>query len=244
MISYYTEFLITLLPRLSFTLLSIAPLIVGVIGVWRKKKRGWALEYNNYIVASILCGLVTLMFLWSSLFGDALSSSSTAGLIFAVVPFYGLIVLLVSLGIGKLVIFGMRIREKKGDENPVARKINRVLIYIPSAILAILLAGVVKLDVGGNDVAIAEGSQDPQVLHYLYSKAIHGDADKFAILLFMAQNPNAPTELLEQMAKSEYPQIRVFVASNRNTSEQVRRSLEDDEVDCVARTAKKSPCRN
>lgn len=238
MISYYIEFIKALLPGLFFSSLSIAPLIAGVIGAWVRLKQNRVPEYKNYVTASILCGAVTLAFLWSSLFGDALSSSSTAGLIFAVVPFYALIVLLLSLGIGKLVIRGARKEQEKGAKNATEKRISYTSIYIPSVILLILVAGIIKLSVGGGDTALAENSRSTNALRYLYDRTMLGETDEFGVLLFMSQNPNAPAELLERMAKSEYPQIRVFVASNRNTPEQIRRLLADDENDHVAKAAK------
>lgn len=238
MISYYIEFIKALLPGLFFSSLSIAPLIAGVIGAGMRLKQNRVLEYKNYIIASTLCGAVTLAFLWSSLFGDALSSSSTAGLIFAVVPFYALIILLLSLGIGKLVILGVRKAQQKDSEDVPDKKISYTSIYIPSVILLVLFAGILKSSVSGGDSMLAEKSRSADALRYLYDKTMLGGDDEFGVLLFMSQNPSAPPVLLERMAKSEYPQIRVFVASNRNTPEQVRRLLADDENDYVAKAAK------
>lgn len=238
MIEYYLKFLIAIIPKVILASLSVLPLAFGVWGALKRRKGSDQSQYINYLVASILTGTVTLYFLYDSLFGRALESSSTAALVFVVVPFYALIILLVSLGIGKLIIRVISKGMQKDSKHRYSGVINN-LIFLPILVIAVLEVGVLKQSITTNDLSVAETARSANALRYLYNQAAKSGRDTFGIFLFMAQNKNAPSDILEKLSRSNYPQIRIFVVSNPNTDYSVLEKLARDDIEYVRKAAKK-----
>ena len=88
--------------------------------------------------------------------------------------------------------------------------------------------GIVRYSILSNDLAVAERASRPATLNYVFEKAERGDADTFGVQLFLAQNPNTPSDLLEKLSKSTESQVRGFVATNPNTPISVLANLRDD----------------
>ncbi len=99
--------------------------------------------------------------------------------------------------------------------------------------LGVLMFGIVKYSVQHNDMAVAERASNSDTLHWVYAKMERGEADPFSIPLFLAQNPNAPADLLAKMSKHDHPSVRIFVATNRNTDVDVVASLKNDCFDHI-----------
>lgn len=171
---------------------------------------------------------MALGLLWGSLFGTDLSKSSTAGLIFLFVPIYSGIALAGGYGLGALayrrLIDLAGTAEQKVSISPSTRR----FVLVPVAMLGVLMFGIVKYSVQHNDMAVAERASSPETLHWVYDKVQRGEADPFSIPLFLAQNPNAPADILEKLSRHDHPSVRIFVATNRNTDLGVVASLKND----------------
>jgi hypothetical protein len=233
MAAYWVEFLKIMLPGLLLMSASAAPLAIGTLAaVFHLRKRNVG-PYLRSLWASTGAGFVALGLLSGSLFGTDLSKSSTAGLIFLFVPIYAGIALGIGYGLGALA--HRRAVKLAGavDQDVTIPSGARRFVWVPVAMLGVLMFGIIKHSVQHNDMAVAERASDPDTLHWVYAKMERGEADPFSIPLFLAQNPNAPADLLAKMSEHDHPSVRVFVATNRNTDLTVVASLKNDCSDYV-----------
>lgn len=239
MIIYWIEFTVILLPGLLLMLISVLPLAIGTVAALTHLRAGRKGPYCSNLWGSVAAGVVTHLLLGGSLFGDDLSSSSTAGLIFIFVPIYSAGALFIGYLIGAAF---NRFSHRTSDgtlANPPIPIWLRNLLWIPVFMFAIVLFGVTRYSILNNDLSVAERASRPETLHYVYEKIVSGNADTFGVPLFLAQNQNTPSDILYKLSKSEYPQIRVFVASNPNSPESVVASLREDHVDYVRKAVQK-----
>lgn len=72
-------------------------------------------------------------------------------------------------------------------------------------------------------------------LKFIYENA--AGKEQFGLHLNLSQNPNTPPDILQDLAFSEKPSIRVFVAKNSNTPNPTVEKLADDDNNCVRQTA-------
>jgi hypothetical protein len=198
-------------------------------------RRGKAGPYRRNLWSSTAAGIVALGLLWGALFGNDLSSSSTAGLIFLFVPIYSAIGLGVGYGLGALAH-----RKATADGWPTASSGERRFVGVPAAMLAVLLFGMLKYSVEHNDLTVAERATNSETLHWVHQKALNGTADSFGVPLFLAQNPSAPADILEQLSKHEHVSVRIFVVRHPNASLSVVGSMAKD---CDARIREEARAR-
>jgi hypothetical protein len=111
-------------------------------------------------------------------------------------------------------------------------------VWVPVAIVAVLLFGMFRHSIQHNDLTVAERASNPDTLHYVYDKSLRGDADSFGIPLFLGQNPNTPADILADLAKHQHSSVRIFVARHPNTPVEVLARLTDDCDPLVRKTAK------
>lgn len=211
-------------PKLLFCSISALPLAIGVIASVRQLRAGARSAYFTHLAASVIGGAVTLGLLWSSLFGDSLSKSSTAALILAIAPVYAAVAQTLIYVIGGLIF-------KQSSTPQTIPLLARSALLIPLLMLAVLMVGVVKISVQGNEAEIAERSANLTTLHRLYEQSRTGEVDTFAVPMHLAQNPNAPPDILSALAQHDHPVVRAHVASNRNTPLPVVTALR---YDCAA----------
>jgi hypothetical protein len=221
-----------LLPSLFFTSISLLPLGLGILSSIHHRKQGARTSYIRHLSGTISSGIITLLMLFSSLYGDDLSSSSTASLIFLFAPIYATIVYGIGYGLSSL------ITDKSKKSIPISHASRQVLL-LPIIILLILMVGILKNSIEGNDSSMAYKTSNSVILMQLYNKSIHGEADSFSIPLGLAQNPNTPPEILKQLATHEHRAIRTHVAQHKATHIDVISSLQDDNSSCVRKAASK-----
>lgn len=209
------------LPALLFGSISALPLALGLIAAVRHLLAGARSAYLHNLFASIAAGGVALALLWSSLFGDNLSKSSTAALIFAVAPIYAALAQGLGYGIASALF------RASATPRPISL-IARGALLVPLAMLAVFMTGMVATSAQGNDGAIAQRSSDRATLQRLLEKSRSGAPDAFGIALGMAQNPHAPADILTQLAQHAHPTVRAQVARNPSTPQQVVAALRYD----------------
>lgn len=209
------------LPGLLFSLIITLPLALGTFAVVRHLRAGARSKYLQNLAGSIAAGAVMLPMLWSSLFGDSLSKSSTAALILAVAPMYGAVAQAIAYFVTAAIL------RKSPPRQPVSF-LARVPMLVPLAMLAVMLSGLVKISMDGNDSDVAEKASNPHTLQQLLDKSRTGQADEFAIPFNLAQNPNAPAGMLTELAMSEHATVRAHVARNPNTPPPVVETLRYD----------------
>jgi hypothetical protein len=238
MTAYWIEFAEILVPGLLLKLLSALPLALGAMIAIHQLRAEARRPYIRGLSGSLAASAVTIGLLWSSLFGDSLSSSSTAGLIFLFAPIYSAAALLGGYLVGVMLTRVSASNDAGGGApRPIVAR-ERRLIWIPVIVLAVVVFGITRYSVLNNDLSVAERASRPETLHYLLEKAVTGDTDAFGVPLFLAQNPNAPSDILEKLSKSREPQVRVFVAKNPNTPVSVVAGLRDDCTDYVRKAAR------
>lgn len=198
------------LPKLLFCSLSALPLIIGIIAALRHLRAGSRAYYFLHLAAGLAGGALALALLWSSLFGDNLSKSSTAALILAIVPMYAAAAQVLIFGIGSVIL-------KKPSTQRSIGAVARAALLVPLLVLAVLMFGLVKISFEDNESEIAERSSDLTTLRQLYEKSRTGELDPFSIALHLAQNPHAPPDILSALANNEHATVRANVADNRNT---------------------------
>jgi hypothetical protein len=209
------------LPGLLLTSVSALPLGLGTLAAARHMPADTRSNYFRNLNASIAAGTVVLFLLWGSLFGEDLSSSSTAALIFVFAPIYSAAAQGIVYGITAVTL------RKSGDPEAISSAARRAIV-IPVCMFALLMAGLLKISAEGNDLAVAERSANPQVLHHLFEQSRSGEADAFGVPLFLAQNPNTPPEILVELAKHTHPAVRVHVAQHPMTPNETVAGLSND----------------
>lgn len=228
MTTNWREFAEILLPGLLFMLISAVPLLLGTLAAVRHLRTNNVGPLVRNIWGSTAAGLVALGMLFGSLFGTDLSKSSTAGLIFVVVPIYAAVALGLGYGLGALAYRKLAAAAESIGTQPVISAGYRRFIWVPVAMLSVLLFGMLKNSIQHNDLAVAERASSPETLHYVHEKVLRGEADSFGVPLFLAQNPNTSADILTDLAKHEHQSVRIFVAKHPNTPLNVVASLKDD----------------
>jgi hypothetical protein len=218
------------LPAFLFCALSALPLAVGMFLAFRHWRAGKLSAYLGHLIAGSVAGCVALGLLWSSLFGDSLSKSSTAGLIFAIAPFYAVIAQGIVFGLAKAVS-----RKSTGAAPISAVALGAMLL--PLAVFAVLMVGLIKTTINGNDSAVAQRASNPATLQRLLEKSQHGEADAFAVPLYLAQNPNTPPGMLTELARHDHPAVRGHVANHPQTPQAVLAALRNDCASFVRKAA-------
>jgi hypothetical protein len=209
------------LPQLLFSALSALPLVLGMIAAVRHLRAGSRSAYLQNLFASIAGGTVALALLWSSLFGDSLSKSSTAGLIFAVAPVYA--------GVAQGIVHAVAGAFLKRLRSPVAiSSFARVPLLFPLGLLAVLMFGIVNTLSYETDSDVARRTSDPKALRRFYEQSRSGQMDAFRVPLTLAHNPVTPVDILIELAKHEHPAVRLEVARNPRTPQEVVAALRDD----------------
>lgn len=204
------EAVMIVLPTLLFSSIIAIPSAIGLIAAVLRLRAGARAAYLQHLAASLAAGGVTLAMLWSSLFGDSLSKSSTAALILVVAPVYAAIA-------QGLVYFAVGALLRKAAPGRAISLPARLALLLPLLMLAVLAFGLFRMSAKGNDSDFAEKASDTATLQRLLEKSRTGEGDAFAIPFNLAQNPNAPPDMLTALATSEYATVRARVASNPAT---------------------------
>lgn len=220
------------LQKFLFVSVSVLPLGLGTLAAARHLRARAGKLFLCNLVAGMAAGAVTLVLLWGSLFGDDLSSSSTASLAFLFAPIYAAVAQGIVYGVARVVL---RNRPPTGEVSAPLRK----ALLLPVLMLLVLLFGVLKISTQDNDLSVAERSANPQTLHRLLDESRSGQADAFGVPLMMAQNRNAPPEILAELAKHKDTAVRAQVAQNPQTPWDVVRCMRFDSSSMVRELASK-----
>jgi hypothetical protein len=213
-------FVVTL-PALLLSSVSALPLGIGLLAAARHLRADRRSAYLRNLHGSIAAGAVVLLVLWGPLFGDDLSGSSTAALIFLFAPVYA--------AAAQGVVYGISAAATRRAAAPgTISSFSRGAILIPLSMLAVLTTGLVTTAVVGNDLAVAERGWNAGTLHRLFARSQAGDADSFGVPLMLTQNPNTPPEILVELAKHSRPVVRVHVAKHPRTPDEVVAGLGND----------------
>jgi len=214
---------------LYFILFDLLPLVIGLLTSFNYLKKDNRKYYIINLTGTIFAGIITLLLMYTSLFEDALSTSSTASLIFLFVPIYATIAYIIGYWLSFFIL----------ETKPEISSFSRKLIIIPIIILVILLAGIIKISIDGKDRSLAYSESNSKILTNLYQKSLNGEVDSFSIPLGLTQNPNTPSKILRQLAKHNHRAIRTHVAQHKNTQIDVILILETDTKLCVRKAALK-----
>ena len=228
MITYWSDFIRLLLPGLLLKSISALPLAFGTVIAAIHLRKANAGPYMRNLWGSTAAGFAALMLLFGSLFGGDLSSSSTAGLIFLFAPIYSAIALGVGYGLGALSYRVIARNTISKGLRPTMSRLASRFILLPIAMLSVLLFGMIKYSVQNNDLTVAERATNSETLQWEMRKVAKGEADSFGVPLFLAQNPNTPTNILEQLSKHDHSAVRIFVAQHPNTSLAVLQGMSND----------------
>lgn len=230
--TYWIEFVLVMIPGFLFTSILALPLGLGLFFAVSHLRRGARIKYLRNLYGSIAAGIVAFLLLSGSLFGDDLSSSSTAALIFLFAPIYSALAFGTVYGVSTLLL-------GKPETSESIPSVERIFLSIPITILLVLIVGILKISIQGNDRTIAYESSNPDILVQMYNKSLHGEADSFSIPLGLTQNPNTPPEVLRQLSLHEHRAIRTHVAQHKATPIDVLSSLQNDNALCVRKVVKK-----
>lgn len=220
------------LPTFLLNSISALPLALGTLAAARHQRAGTRSAYFRNLAGSIAAGVVVLFLLWGSLFGNDLSSSSTAGLIFLFAPIYAVVAQGLFYGICAAVL------SKPPTPEAISLTARKALLF-PVVMLLVLLFGLVKASVDNNDLAVAERASNPDTLHQLFENSRNGKADSFGVPLFLAQNQNVPPDILVELAKHEHLAVRAQVVQNPQTPVEVVAKLRYDSASLVRDLAEK-----
>ena len=236
MSTYWTDFARLLIPGLILMLPSVIPTLIGTSLAAYSLLRKATGAYIRHIWAGTAAGIVALGLLFSSLFGSGLRGSSTAGLIFLFVPIYSAVALGLGYGFGAVALRKLNRNASVAGAPQISRGYRR-FVWVPVAIVALLLFGMFRYSIQHNDLTVAERASNPETLHYVYGKSLRGDADSFGIPLFLGQNPNTPADILADIAKHRHSSVRIFVARHPNTPVEALARLTDDCDPSIRKTA-------
>jgi len=228
MIAYWGEFAVFLLTKLSLLSISALPLAGGTIAAVRHLRARRLSPYIRNLCGSITAGLVTLGLLFGSLFGDDLSRSSTAAVIFVFVPFFAAGALVIGLVIGAALTRTFPVPAESSGSPPPISAVVRSLVSVPIVMLAITIFGIIRLSIQHNHLVVAEHGTRPETLQYAFDRSVRGDADRPGVLVMLAQNANTPASILEKLGESEFPEVRAWLMKNPHTPIAVVVSLRSD----------------
>lgn len=220
------------LPGLLISSISALPLGLGLLAAKRHMRAGARVAYLSNLNGSIAAGVVILLLLWGSLFGNDLSSSSTAALIFLFAPIYAAAAQGIVYGISRAAI------GKSTSSTTISTSLKRAIL-VPLSLLLVLLFGLLKTSAEGNELAVAERGSNPDTLQHLYEQSLTGEVDSFGVPLFLAQNPNTPPEILAELSKHRHPAVRVQVAQHTKTPKEIVYSLRNDCASFVRKAVEK-----
>lgn len=238
MAEYWVDFIKILLPGLGLKLIATLPLLLATIGAVRHLLAERKHPYIRNLFGAIAAGVTTLGLLWSLLFGEDLSRSSTAGLVFLFTPIYSTVAFFIGYLMGVVANRASRREEKDARDNSPMASRARKLVWLPAILLGIVVIGITRNAILNNELSVAGRASRPETLRYLFAKAVAGEADTFGVPLFLAQNPNAPIDLLERLSKSDESQVRGFVVTNPSTPVSVVVGLREDCADNVRRAVR------
>jgi len=194
-----------ILPMLFLLLFSYSPIVVGLYLIRNEFRKKSYFEFLNIAFATTVAGIATLLLLWSSFFGDSLNESSTASLIFAVVPFYSAAVLFLSYGVGWLFSgskdIGLRVKQWFGN------KILLVAIPPVSIFMLLLISGLLN-SLSSVHLSVAESASSELAIRYIYEKAKNEEIDQFGVFLFLAQNRNTPQDIVRELSVYPHRSVR------------------------------------
>lgn len=214
--AYWADFIQFLIPGFLWMAASAFPLAVGT-GLaaihLRRRKPG---PYRRNLWASTAAGVVAFGLLFEALFGEGLRGS-TAGLIFLFVPIYSAVGLGLGYGLGALA-HRKAVNAASGNKDAAISRNEKRFIALPSAMLVVLLFGMLKYSVKHNDLTVAERATNLETLRSIHQRARSGMADSFGVPLFLAQNPNTPADVLDDLSKHEHVSVRIFVVRHSNTT--------------------------
>ena len=121
---------------LLYTLTSALPLGIGLLLSFHYlKKKNRTLYYRN-LFASIFSGMVILLLLYEALFGDYLSKSSTAAVIFFFAPIYGTVAYFVGYGLTMLAT-------DKTEASKAFLLVDRLMMIVPIVMFLVLTMGII-----------------------------------------------------------------------------------------------------
>jgi len=209
------------LPALLFSSLCALPLALGIVAAIGRLRAGVRAAYLRHLAASCTAGAVALALLWSSLFGDNLSRSSTAALIFVVAPVYAALAQAMAYGLAALVF-------RKSATPQAISAGAKIALLAPLLMLVVLLYGVTASTMRGNDSTVARKASDPATLQRLLEQSRTGAADAFGVPLNLAQNAVTPPAILSDIAQHTHPAVRAQVARNPATPQAVVEALRYD----------------
>jgi hypothetical protein len=234
MSAYWADYVRLMMPGFLWTTASALPLALATalaaIHLGRRKPG----PYRRNLWASTAAGVVAFGLLFEALFGEGLKGS-TAGLIFLFVPIYSAVALGVGYGLGALA----HRRAGHMTETAISQNEGR-FIALPLIILVALLFGMLKYSIQHNDLTVAERATNLETLRSINQRAHSGMADRFGVPLFLAQNPNTPTDILEGLSRHDHVSVRIFVVRHSNTS---RAAIEHMVNDCDARIREEARAR-
>jgi hypothetical protein len=226
--SYISQFIDSYLSVLP-SILPVVLLIALAEFQRRKKNRS---KWKIYLIASTISAVLPALAVLDITFGS--SGDGQAGLAFLFLPAYSIL-----FG-GLSVIVGLVILKRKNQFSITTEERPKFFWHIiPGALILCFLVSS-SIFVHQNVILnIAENSDSLEELNYLYSRAKKND--DHGIFLFLAQNPNAPTEILDKMSELPYSSVRIFVAKHDNTSLSVlERLAAEDENEYVKDAARET----
>ncbi|MCD9088171.1 hypothetical protein [Stenotrophomonas sp. SY1] len=220
---------LAILPRFLLSALSALPLVFALLMAAWHLHRQQPRAYLRQVAAGTVAGIAALLLLWEYLFANGLARSSTSALIFVVAPAYTLLAYVATYLIALLAC------RRVAASAPVPG-ISRMAWLAPACLLAVLLVGMVKLAHDSYDITVAEHASDPETLRDLYAASQRGQADAFSVPLFLAQNPDTPSDVLLALARHPQASVRSLLLQHPHVpSEAVALLTNDADADIRAR---------
>ncbi|HEV8256499.1 MAG TPA: hypothetical protein VGR42_05925 [Casimicrobiaceae bacterium] len=174
MTAHWSELTKILLPGLLLMSISTVPLALGTIAAALHLRKGKTGPYLRNLSGSTAVGLVALGLLFGSLFGSDPPSSSTAGLIFLFAPLYSAVALGFGYGMAALAHrMAAKSAEAIGTKVLITTR-SRRFVWVPVAMLCILMFGIIKDSVQHSDLAIAEHASNPETLQWVFEAVAKG----------------------------------------------------------------------
>lgn len=234
MSAYWVDYVRLMIPGILWTAASALPLAVATaLAAVHLRWRNPGL-YRRDLWASTAAGVVAFGLLFDAFYGEGLKGS-TAGLIFLFVPIYSAVALGVGYGLGALA----HRRASHATDAALSQNEKR-FIAVPGIMLIALLIGMLKYSIQHNNLTVAGQATNLETLRSMHQRARSGLADSFSVPHFLAQNPNTPTDVLEELSKHEHISVRIFVVRHANTS---KTAIERMVSDCDARIQKEARAR-
>lgn len=194
-------------PHFALMAISILPSAIGIAIAAFNLRIANQRGYHSALSGSIASSITSALMLAPVLLGT--DPSPMAALRFFSVPFLSLLALFVGIALGA------RVYDKK------LLSMGGGVLVLPLLVVLLVVIGIGKVAMFSAEEKLARSALHPEVLHAIAGRVERGGQAMRETASLLAQNPNAPADVLGELASHADSDVRLHVAKNPSTPDAV-----------------------